>query len=77
MKVYRGIPKTHNYQQQMARLEAYGGLPLAPGLYDLVSYHDGWRHGYLGASGLGINGQAGAGVAPEPQCCRETWPIEG
>jgi len=41
-KLYRGIPKHHNYQKKLARLQEQGGLTLAPGVHDMAVYHDRW-----------------------------------
>jgi hypothetical protein len=48
MKVYRGIPKTHNYLKKLLRLQAQGGLPVGVGLHQLDIYHDDWCHIYKG-----------------------------
>jgi hypothetical protein len=47
-KLSRGIPRHHNYQKKLVRLQAQGALPVGVGLYDLAVSHDDWCGSYKG-----------------------------
>jgi hypothetical protein len=41
-------PTEHNYVAKLLRLQASGGVPLAPGVHDMAIYHDAWCGIYRG-----------------------------
>jgi hypothetical protein len=47
-KLYRGIPKTHNYLKKLAKLHDMGAMDLAPGVHDVAIAHDEWCGVYKG-----------------------------